>query len=98
MSLQNRDKKIAESIDNFGKSIPLVQKEIYSKFIDMVSDLSIASDGRIKATKSNLLIINRFRATIKKTLRGKYKKSVNKLIDSWSVAEKQTNKYFDEIA
>lgn len=97
--LQDRDKKIANSLNKFADSLPAVQKDIYRKLVDFVSELSVDSNGKIKPTQSNLVSVNRFKTTVKKTLtKGDYKDSVDSLIESWGVAEDQTNKYFKKIA
>lgn len=97
--LQDRDKKIAKSLEEFSESLPAIQKDIYRKLVDFVSELSVDSNGKIKPTQANLVSANRFKSALKKTIsKGKYKDSVDALIASWDTAETQTNKYFKEIA
>lgn len=80
------EKRIAEAIDGFGKSVPSHQQSVLEEIEILLKDIDV-KNGRIEQSVRNLKLIGRIREKLRKLIAG----------NEWKSAVKEYVKVFDEI-
>jgi len=91
-------KTIDRSLESFEKSIPKIERQIFSEIQLQLKTLDLDRAGNIKQTIANLTSINIIRSKIQRIMQGKaYRNSVSVLSNSLKEVRKINDDYFRVI-
>lgn len=95
--IQNLLSTIDNAVIDFNESLPVVQKQVFAKVIDLTKDLEL-SNGRIKSSVANIRIFNRIKKELEKIILSKqYLKNIDKFILAWDAVDAANSEYFTAI-
>lgn len=91
--------QISDSVEEFNKSIPAVQKSILNEIELLLKDID-TKNGSITANAKNVRLIAQIKQRIEKLIlkNKKYKKNLTKYLESFNDITKLQNEYFEEIS
>lgn len=87
-------REIEKSVSGFDKSIPSIEKQVYSRLTELVKDLKLQS-GRIAMVTENVRLIASIKSEIEKLILSKpYLKSVKEFLSTFDAVTTLQNNYF----
>jgi len=90
---------IDDADKSFIDGLPQIQKEAFTKVINIAKDLDVRSDGSIRTSVKNLKLISRIKQEIDKVVFTKaYQKSLFDFMETFNKIEEVQNKYFANVS
>lgn len=90
--------ELEKRVNDFVKSLPEVERELYASILTEIKELSLYSDGTIKNNLENIKRLGRIRKQMDDIiLNDNYLKEVSAFVETYSVVEKTMNVYFSKL-